>query len=213
MKVKITQSCLTLRDAHGQYSPWNSPSQKTGVDSHSLLQGIFPTQEPNRDLLHCGQILYQLSYNVTLVLTKCIQHSAASHHSTASALTPSTHISCLVSRSTLTALHKNKLHSKRMFVSPVCLSVQPSWLRDADNTVQATQCSATTSLLGLPCWADGEESACSVGDSGSIPGLERFPGEGTGNPFWYSCLENPTDRGAWRAAVRGVAKSGTRLSD
>ena len=47
---------------HGLYSPWNSPDQNTGVGSHSLLQGIFLTQESNRGLLHCRWILYQLSY-------------------------------------------------------------------------------------------------------------------------------------------------------
>ena len=46
---------------HGLYSPWNSLGQNTGVDSLSLLQGIFPTQELNQGLLHCRQILYQLS--------------------------------------------------------------------------------------------------------------------------------------------------------
>ena len=45
---------------HRLYSPWNSPGQNTGVGSLSLLQGIFPTQELNRVLLHCRQILYQL---------------------------------------------------------------------------------------------------------------------------------------------------------
>ena len=43
-------------------TPWNSPGQNTGVDSLSLLQGIFPTQRLNRGLLHCSQILYQLSH-------------------------------------------------------------------------------------------------------------------------------------------------------
>ena len=47
---------------HGLYSPWNSPGQNTGVDSHSLLQGIFPTQGSNPDLLHYRQILFQLSH-------------------------------------------------------------------------------------------------------------------------------------------------------
>ena len=47
---------------HGLYSPWNSPAQNTGVGSLFLLQGIFPTQELNWVLLHCRQILYQLSY-------------------------------------------------------------------------------------------------------------------------------------------------------
>ena len=42
--------------------PWNSPSKNTGVSSLSLFQGIFPTQESNWGLLHCRQILYQLSH-------------------------------------------------------------------------------------------------------------------------------------------------------
>ena len=52
-----------------------------------------------------------------------------------------------------------------------------------------------------------------AGNEGSIPGSERSPGEGNGNPLQCSCLENPMDRGAWWAAVHGVAKSQTRLSD
>ena len=56
-------------------------------------------------------------------------------------------------------------------------------------------------------------SAYNAGDSGSIPGSGRSPGEGNGNPLQYSCLENPMDRGAWWAAVHGVTKSRTRLSD
>ena len=50
-----------------------------------------------------------------------------------------------------------------------------------------------------------------AGDVGSIPGSGRSPGEGNGNPLQYSCLENPIDRGAWRAIVHGVAKSQTQL--
>ena len=56
-------------------------------------------------------------------------------------------------------------------------------------------------------------SAYNAGDWGSIPGSGRSPGEGNGTPLQYSCLENPMDRGAWWAAVHGVAKSQTRLSD
>ena len=59
----------------------------------------------------------------------------------------------------------------------------------------------------------GKESACNVGDMGSIPRSGRSPGEGHGNPLQYSCLENPMDRGAWWATVHGVAESWTRLSD
>ena len=48
-----------------------------------------------------------------------------------------------------------------------------------------------------------KESACSAGDLGSIPGWERSPGEGNGNPLQYSCLANPMDRRAWGATVHG----------
>ena len=51
-----------------------------------------------------------------------------------------------------------------------------------------------------------------AGDTGSIPGSGRFSGEGNGNPFQYSCLGNPMDRGAWGNTVHGVTKSRTWLS-
>ena len=69
-------------------------------------------------------------------------------------------------------------------------------------------CEATWSCLV----AQMVESICSAGDPGSTPGLGRTPGEGNGNPLWYSCLENPIDRGAWQAIVRRVTKSQTQLS-
>ena len=49
------------------------------------------------------------------------------------------------------------------------------------------------------CGSEGKESACNAEDPGSIPGLGRSPGEGNGNPFQYSCLENSMDGGAWQA--------------
>ena len=61
----------------------------------------------------------------------------------------------------------------------------------------------STGCIRFPWWLS-KESACSAGDLGSIPGLERYPSEGNGNPFQYSCLENPMDRRAW-----WVAKSWT----
>ena len=57
-----------------------------------------------------------------------------------------------------------------------------------------------------------KQSACNAGDPSSIPGLERSPGEGNGNPLQYACLENPIDRGVWWATVHGVTKIWTRLS-
>ena len=54
-------------------------------------------------------------------------------------------------------------------------------------------------------------NAGDVQDMGSIPGLGKSPGEGHGNPFQYSCLENPMDRGAWWITVHSVAKTWTGL--
>ena len=67
--------------------------------------------------------------------------------------------------------------------------------------------------MGLPGGTDGKEFACNAGDLNSIPGSGRSPEEWNGNPLQYSCLENPMDRGAWRATVHEVVKSWTRLSN
>ena len=68
---------------------------------------------------------------------------------------------------------------------------------------------AHSSVLGFPAGSAGKESACNVGDLGSIPGLGRSPGEGKGHPPQCSGLESSVDR-----IVRGVSESGTpaRLS-
>ena len=69
----------------------------------------------------------------------------------------------------------------------------------------------STECRGLPCDSGSKESSCNAGDPGSMQG--NSPGEGSGNPLQYSCLENSMDRGAWRATLHGVAKSQTRLGD
>ena len=51
--------------------------------------------------------------------------------------------------------------------------------------------------MDFPGGSDGKAFAYKAGDLGLIPGSERSPGEGNGNPLQYSCLENPMDRGAW----------------
>ena len=66
--------------------------------------------------------------------------------------------------------------------------------------------------MGFPCSLVGKESACNAGDPGSIPGSERSPGEGNGNPLQDSCLENPMDRGDWQATVHGVTIVGHDLA-
>ena len=63
--------------------------------------------------------------------------------------------------------------------------------------------------MGFPGVSDDKESAYNAGDPGLIPWSGRSPGEWNGNPLQYSCLENSTDRGDWRATVHGFAKSHT----
>ena len=60
--------------------------------------------------------------------------------------------------------------------------------------------------VGFPGVSVVKNPPASTGDSGSIPGSRRSPGEGNGNPLQYSSPGNPMDRGAWQAAVHGVAK-------
>ena len=71
-----------------------------------------------------------------------------------------------------------------------------------------------TYINGLPLWLSGKESTWQCrrpGEASLIPGSGRSPGGGYGNPFQYSCQENPMDRGAWQAMVHGVTKSWTQL--
>ena len=77
--------------------------------------------------------------------------------------------------------------------------------------------SVTSSLaykLGFPSGAVVKNSPANVGDAedtGSIPGSGQPPGVGNGNPLYYSCLENPRDRGTWWAIIYRITKSQTGL--
>ena len=92
-------------------------------------------------------------------------------------------------------------------------------------SVSLTPSGITLSPICSPCFSSGvskrwvppmvqqvKNSPANEGDTGSVPGLGRSPGEGNGNPLQYSCLGNPMDRGARWATVHGVTKSHTQLS-
>ena len=83
--------------------------------------------------------------------------------------------------------------------------------------VKAVYCHPTYLIsMGFPGGSVEKNLPANAGDvenTDSIPGLGKLPGEGNGNPFWYSCLENPMDRGACRATVHGATKSQTCLSN
>jgi len=68
-------------------------------------------------------------------------------------------------------------------------------------------------IYTLPRWLSGKEFTSNAGDTASIPGSGRSPGEGNGNPLKYSYLGNPMDRGAWRAMSMESHKNQTQLSD
>ena len=62
------------------------------------------------------------------------------------------------------------------------------------------------SVLGFPSGSAVKNPPANAGDMGLITGSRRFPGERNGNPFKYSCLGNPMNRGAWQTLVYGAAK-------
>ena len=69
-------------------------------------------------------------------------------------------------------------------------------------------------MVGFPGGMSGKEPACHYRRhrrAGLIPGWGRCPGVGHGKPLWYSCLENPLDRGAWQATVHRITMSWTQL--
>ena len=68
-------------------------------------------------------------------------------------------------------------------------------------------------MKGLQQQLGGKEFSCNAGDSGLIPGSRRYSGGSYCNPLQYSYLENPMDRGTWRATVHGVTKSRIQLSN
>ena len=84
MESRESESCSVLSNSlqsHGLYSPWNFPGQNTGVGSHSLLQGIFPTQGLNPGVPHCGWILYQLSHQESPVIPEWVAYFFSSRSS------------------------------------------------------------------------------------------------------------------------------------
>ena len=96
---------------------------------------------------------------------------------------------------------------------PACVSGSPQARKLPEKECSPTHQQIIGLKLDLPGSSVSKESACSAGDPGLIPGWGRSPGEGNGKPLQNPCLENPIDKGAWWAAVHGVAKSQAQLSD
>ena len=105
------------------------------------------------------------------------------------------------------------LHQGKYCTKPVHTSNQILYVNDRICDLAAKMAEDTEHLVTLNSQKNftiggsvGQESACSAGDQGLIPGLGRSPGEGNGSPLQYSSLQNPMDRGAWWATVHGVIR-------
>ena len=172
------------------------------MGSLSLLQGIFPTQGSNPGLPHCGQVLYQLSYQEASSLYVAHERSPVLCSSSPWSPTPSQHLHCLrCHRKTQTGTIKCLAD---VLLSSIFFCSQEPFPYTLD-----------TFIYGFPGGSAVKNPPANAGDAGdmvSIPGLGRSPGEGNGNPLHYSCLGNPKDRGAWWATIHGVAKTQTGLS-
>ena len=104
--------------------------------------------------------------------------------------------------------HCLEMTFKNTVSCPNCSELYPDLKQ---SSVKGKQIHILRLLKGFPGSSDSKESTGNAGDLNSIPGSGRCPGEGNGSPLQYSCLENPMDRGAWRATVYRVTKSRTRL--
>ena len=103
------------------------------------------------------------------------------------------------------------------FLPTHCLHWWFTWVVTVKQLVLSRELKSTSpqETSRLPQWLSGKEPACNAADAGEVtsaPGSGRSPGGRNGNPLQDQCLENPADRGAWRATVHGVAKSRTWLS-
>ena len=187
---------------HGLYSPQSSPGQNTGVGSLSLLQGIFPTQGPNPCLLHCRQILYQLSPQgrAHLPMQKTKRDGFDPWGGEDSLKEHMTTLSSILAWRIPRPEDPGKLQ-------PIGWQSRTQLKRLSTDTHTHTHAHTV-----FPGGSVGELSACNGGDPGSIPGLGRSSGEDNANPLQYSCLENSMDRGAWWVTVHGVTKIQTWLS-
>ena len=119
------------------------------------------------------------------------------------------------------SLHvRSRATNSLVLIQPCSLPLMLLWSEPSkDPASRAELCASETSLLltgdthlctdWVSLVADGKQSASSVEDLGSIPGLGRFPGEGNGYSLQFSCLENSMDRGAWWATIHGFEKSWT----
>ena len=85
-------------------------------------------------------------------------------------------------------------------------------IKSSTHTSSYKKCIPILLTMDFPSGLDNKEYTCNAGDPRFLSGLGRSPGEGSGKPFQYSCLQNSMDRATQQATVHGVTKSRTQLS-
>ena len=148
---------------------------------HALLQGIFPTQGSNPGPLHCRRFLYHLSH----------QGSPTGHLEipTSAWNIPFVH-SLLPDQHLLNLTESDCMEFSRRLIP-----------RGLVRCPLVPHCHFTLCVCAV--FSTAVASAGDPRDTSSTPGLGRSPGVGNGNPLQYPCLDNSTDRGAWRAQSMG----------
>ena len=171
--------CASLR-LHGRYSPWNSPGQNTGVGSLSLLLGIFLTQVLNPGLLHCRQILYQLSHKGSPRILEWVAYPFSNGSSWSRNWA---RVSCIAG----------------VFFTNRAIREAPPPQKMYNQNVENFIIEEYSLGWGFSDGSVVKNPPVNTGDTrdpGSIPGSGRSPREGNGNPLQYSYLGNPMERGA-----------------
>ena len=163
------------------YSQWDSPGQNTGVGSLSLLQRIVPTQESNQGLLHCRQVLYQLSYT---------KRHASVPGSTRNRDGPPSLQSTQVANPRLVPIATGTGWPRELRNLPPQPGQVPGGAFGPENTAPTRHPSSITLSAWAPCIRKASEvvqtlqtSPARAGDPGLTPGSGRCPGGGHGHPL------------------------------
>ena len=163
--------------------PWNSPGQNTGVGSLSLLQGIFPTQGSNPGLLHCRQILNQLSHNKSPRILEWVAYPFSSESACRRPWFDSWVGKIRWGRARLPTPVFLGFPGGSAGKESTCNAGDPGSIPGSGRFPWRRDRLPSLVFLGFFCGSAGKEPSCNAGGLGSIPGLGRALGEGKGYPL------------------------------
>ena len=169
---------------HGLYNPWNSSGQNTGVGSHFLLQGIFPTQGSNPGLPHCRWILYQLSHKGSPTILEWVAYPFSSKSSWLRNLT---RVSCIAGGFFTNWANRERLGGKRGNIHTTVLSLKSNVMKatrdqeqDENDSARIVRLRLTLNFLLCDFYdtlaSEGKASFCTPGEIqiGVCPAMDRL---------------------------------------